>query len=442
MKLRAARPAGIEGQGVVAGRGPVYYGYWLVGVAFIAQFVSVGTQNYVIGIFLKPMTQDLGWSRTEFTLSRTLGQFIMAFTGLMIGGYVDRRGGRRPMTVGITVLVAALTLTSFVQSLWQWVLLNGVLLTAGAALVGNLVVNVTLSKWFVQKRGQVVGIAAMGVSFAGIALPTLMTSVVDTFGWRAAWRVLAVGAAVLVYPLTLLMRRAPEDSGLHPDGRSDAQVAAGMGGVAAADFASSLTRAQAMRTPTFYLIVLAFGLFSISIPVMLLQTIPFMTDAGYSRATASLMITLTSIPAFLTKPVWGYFIDRTEAKRLASIGAALIAVALTLIVFAVRAETHPLVYLGFVTLGCGWGGQIPLQEVVWASYFGRRHLGAVRSAGLPFSLIISASAPILTSIYFDRVGSYDGAFLVLAGLTTVAAVLVLLVRQPTRVGERHGPPIR
>lgn len=439
MKLRASPDVGTAPVVAATRRTPLYYGYWLVGAAFVAQFVSVGTQNYVIGIFLKPMTQELGWTRTEFTLARTLGQFVLAFTGLLIGGYVDRRGGRRPMTVGITILTAALFLLSYVHSLWQWVLLNGVLLTAGAALVGNLVVNVTLSKWFVQKRGRVVGIAAMGVSFAGIALPTLMTAVVDSFGWRVAWRVLAVGAAVLVYPLTLLIRRAPEDDGLHPDGRTDAQVAAGLGSAAAADLAASLTRAQAMRTPTFYLIVLAFGLFSISIPVMLLQTIPFMTDAGYSRATASLMITLTSIPAFLTKPVWGYFIDRTEARWLAAIGAALIAVALVLVVVAVRTQTPPLVYLGFVTLGCGWGGQIPLQEVVWASYFGRRYLGAVRSAGLPFSLIISASAPILTSVYFDRVGSYDGAFLALAGLTTIAAVVMLLVRRPDRVSAVLGP---
>src|SRR6476659_5902058 len=78
----------------------MYYGAWLVFAAFIAQFVSVGSSNYVIGVFLKPMTQDLGWTRSEYTLARTLGQFVMAFTGLFVGSYVDRYGGRRPMTVG------------------------------------------------------------------------------------------------------------------------------------------------------------------------------------------------------------------------------------------------------------------------------------------------------------------------------------------------------
>ncbi len=410
----------------------MYYGYWLVGAAFIAQFVAVGSQNYVIGVFLKPMTQDLGWTRSEFTLSRTLGQFIMAFVGLFIGGYVDRNGGRRLMTFGIAVLSCALLLCSMVQTLWQWVILNGVILTVGASMIGNLVVNVTLAKWFVEKRGRVAGIAAMGVSFAGIVLPPLMTAVVDAWGWRTAWRLLAAGAALIIFPLSLVMRRAPEDHGLHPDGKTDAQMAAGMGRAAAADFASSLTRREALRTGSFYVIVVTFGLFALSIPVMLLQTIPFMTDAGYSRATASLMITLASIPSFLSKPIWGYFIDRTEPKRLASLGALINAVALVLIVLAVRASIHPLVYAGFFLLGCGWGGQIPLQEVIWASYFGRRYLGAVRSAGLPFALFLGAGGPLLVSVYFDRVGNYDGAFLAVAALSLAASALVLLVRRPTR----------
>jgi MFS family permease len=410
----------------------VYYGYWLVGAAFVAQFVSVGSQNYVIGVFLKPMTDEMGWTRSEFTLSRTIGQVVMAFTGFFIGAYVDRRGGRRLMLAGITVLSIALFLCGSVQTLWQWLVLNGLMLTAGAAMVGNLVVNVTLSKWFVEKRGQVIGIAAMGVSFAGVVLPPLMTAVVEAWGWRAAWRLLAIFAAALIYPISLLMRRAPEDYGVYPDGRSAAQVAAGLGQAAARDFATSLTRAQALRTPSFYFVVLAFGLFALSIGVMLLQTIAFLTDAGYSRATASLMMTLTSIPALVTKPVWGYFIDKTDPKRLASLGAALNGLALVVIVAGVRSGADAVVYLGFFTLGCGWGGLIPLQEVVWASFFGRRHLGAVRSAGMPFSIVLSAGGPLFTSAYYDAVGSYDGAFQTIAASSMLAAVLMLMVRRPTR----------
>jgi OFA family oxalate/formate antiporter-like MFS transporter len=356
----------------------------------------------------------------------------MAFIGFFVGSYVDRHGGRRLMQVGAIVLGISLFATSFVQTQWQWLLLNGLAVTSGAALMGNLVVNVTLSKWFVVQRGRMVGIASMGVSSAGVVLTPVATAVVDGVGWRMAWRLLAISAVAIILPLSLLMRRAPEDHGLHPDGRTAEEIAAGAGRAAAADFASSLTRREAVRTPAFYLIVFGFGFGALSIGVMLAQTIPYLTDAGYSRTLASLMITLTSIPSMLSKPVWGYLGERLEASKLSAIGFVTNAVSLVVIVVAVRAHADPLVFGGFLVLGFGWGGLIPLQEVIWADYFGRRYLGAVRSAGLPLALTISASAPFLSTVYFDRVGNYDGAFLTVAVLAIVATVLVLLARRPNR----------
>jgi sugar phosphate permease len=415
----------------------VYFGYWLIGAAFIANFVSAGLSSYVFGAFFKPMTDELEWSRSAFTLARTVGQFFFAIAGLGIGVYVDRHGGRRLMRIGVAVLAAALFAQSYVHELWQWIVLNGLVLTAGAAMMGNLVVHITLAKWFVEKRGRAVGIAAMGVSFSGVLLTPLATALVDAVGWRDAWRVLAVVALVIIVPITFLMRRTPEDYGLHPDGKSATEVAAGGGRVAARDFASSLTRREALHSRAFYLIIFGFGLGQLSIGMMLVQTIPFMTDAGYSRATASLMITLASVPSMLTKPVWGYFIDRGEAQRLTRISFTLIAIGLLTVVAAKRADLPIALFAGFFVMGIGWGGNQPLQEVVWATFFGRRYLGAVRGAGLPFALVLNAGAPLASSIYFDRVGNYDGAFIVVALLTAIAIGLVAMAKRPFRAGDEE-----
>ncbi len=425
-------PSHPDEAGVPAGRPPIFYGYWLVGAAFIGQMVSAGMQSYIFGAFLKPMADDLDWTRAEFTLARTVGMVVTALIGLYIGGAVDRRGGRLLMQVGIVVLAVALFACSYVTELWQWIVLNGVILSIGAAMIGNLVVNVTLAKWFVEKRGRAVGFAAMGVSFAGITIAPLCTLLIDEFGWPAAWRILAAGSLVLILPISFLMRRAPEDYGLHPDGKTEAQVAAGGGARAAADYASSFTRAEAIRTPAFYLVVFAFGLGVLSVATIVVQTIPYMTDAGYSARTAALMVTLPSIPSFALKPVWGYLIDRTDVQRLSVIGFIIAAISLTVIVFSVRAGFTPGVFIGFFFLGCGWGGYIPLQEVVWAAFFGRRYLGAVRSAALPITLAIGAVSPLLTSLYYDVVGNYDGAFLGIAVCALIAVVLMLLAKKPVR----------
>jgi MFS transporter, OFA family, oxalate/formate antiporter len=416
----------------------VYYGWWLVGAAFTAQLISVGAQNYVFGTFQKPMTEELGWERSEFVLARTIGMALFAVTGLFIGSYVDRHGGKRLMRVGVLILGGAMFTQSYVQELWQWWLVNGLMLTTGAAMTGNLVVNVTVAKWFVEKRGRAVGVSAMGVSAAGILITPLAAVLIDAVGWRDAWRWLALGAVLVIIPISFLMRRTPEDHGLHPDGKTAAEVAAGGGARAAADFASSMTRSEALRTPVFYLIVASFGFGGLSIGMILINAIPYMEDAGYSSTTAALMITVASVPSMITKPIWGYFIDRLDARQMAMAGFVLTGVALVAVVYTVRAQADWLIYGSFFLLGTGWGGMIPLQEVIWASFFGRRYLGSVRSAGMPFALGMSASSPFLTALYFDKIGDYDGVFLAVAGFAFVAVVLMSFARPPTRSAASEG----
>ena len=410
------------------GRRPlIFYGYWLVAAAFIAQFVSAGMQNYVIGPFLTPMIDELHFTRAEYTLPRSIGQFVAAAAGFVIGTWVDRLGARVFMIAGLSLLVTALLLSSYVTNLWQWVVLNGLVLSVGAALVGNLVVNVTLSKWFVILRGRAIAIAAMGVSLAGVVLTPAVTASIDLVGWRETWRLLAGLSVLLIVPAAMLMRSSPERHGLHPDGATEVMANSAI----QADYDRSMTRREALRTTTFYWLVSAFGLFVITIQVMLLQTIPMLTDAGYGRTTAAAMIAITSVPALLSKPVWGWLIDELKPAPLASLSSALTALSLFVIVWGTGALNLPALYAGFFLLGIGWGGMIPLQEVIWGAYFGRRYIGAVRSAAMPFALVFGAGAPLATSYYFDIFGNYDGAILAVAAANLVSAVMLLAIPRPS-----------
>lgn len=380
---------------------------------------------------MAPMLDELGWSRFDFTVPRTIGQGVMAIVGFFVGTYVDRIGPRRFMLVGTCILGLSVYAHAWVETVLGWWLINGLALTTGAALLGNLVVNVTLAKWFVELRGSAVAWAAMGVSFAGVLITPGITWGIDIVGWRDAWKWLAVFSVLVMVPVVLVMRRAPEDHGLHPDGKSDAEVASGQAQRAADDFSQSMTRQEALRTTAFYGLVFAFGLFTMGIGVMLLQTIPYVTDAGIPRVTAALMITVASIPAMLTKPVWGYFIDRMNApRRLASLSAAITGIAISVIVYGQSEGSLGWLYAGYIGLGMGWGGMIPLQEVIWAGYFGRRYLGSIRGVAMPISMVMGASAPLLSSYYYDVVGSYDGAIMVVAGLNLASAVMILLVPRP------------
>ncbi|MFK7864604.1 MAG: MFS transporter [Pseudohongiellaceae bacterium] len=401
-----------------------YYGYWIVLAGFLTQFIAVGMTNYIVGSFMVPMTDEFGWTRAEFSASRSIGQIVLAMTGFFIGTHIDRLGGKPFVLVGGIVLSLSLFSLGSINNLSQWLVINGLILTMGAAMIGNLVVNVTLGKWFVEKRGRAIAFAGMGISLAGIILPPVVTGLIDQLGWRTAWEILAVAAAVITLPAAFIVRRCPEDFGFHPDGKTNQQMEEGDGSAAIADFKKSLTRAQAMQTSTFYFLVLAFGLFQISITVMLLQTIPLMTDAGYSRLVASTMISLSSIPAFFSKPLWGVMIDHYNPKKLAALGALATGFAVMLIVFSVSNRIDNLVYFGFLMMGVGWGGLLPLQEVIWASFFGRRYLGSVRSTAMPFTFGMSAIGPIVVGYYYDVVGNYNLALIAIA-ICNIASALML-----------------
>jgi len=408
----------------------VFYGYWIVAAAFVAQFVSLGVFSYVSSSFMIPMVDDLGWSRAEFTVSRTVGQFVMAVTGFLVGTFVDRYGGRPLMLIGTTILSVSLAMHSQVTVLWQWVVLNGVVATVGCAMIGNLVVNVSLAKWFVERRGQAIAWSTMGVSMAGVVITPLVTYLIDAIDWQTTWLLLAVGSALVMYPISFVMRRAPEDHGWHPDGKTCQDVAAGRTVRAADDFARSMTRRQALRTVSFYALAVAFGLFTINIVVMLFQTVPYLCDVGFSRRQAALAITVASVPAMVAKPIWGYFIDHMPAQPLAALSAAFTGLSLFWIVFAVYGDSLTWVFVGYFLLGVGWGGMMPIQEVIWASFFGRRYLGAVRGAGLPLALIIGAPAPLLVSYYHDMYGTYQGALMAIAGLNVMSGLLIVMVPRP------------
>ena len=186
-----------------------------------------------------PMTEEFGWTRTEFSASRSIGQMVLALTGFAIGAQIDKHGGRRFILIGSFVLSGSVFSMSLVQTLPQWLFGNGLMLTMGAALVGNLVVNVTLGKWFVEGRGRAVSIAAMGISLSGMILPIGATWLIDNYSWQEAWRVLGLGTLIVTFPAALVVRRAPEDYGLYPDGKTKSQLAVGQGAAANIDFDNS-----------------------------------------------------------------------------------------------------------------------------------------------------------------------------------------------------------
>ncbi len=196
----------------------IYYGWFIVVAALCAQMTAVAIQSHAQAVFLEPMTTDLGWSRTDFTWAQTFGTLVMSGGGFVVGSLLDAKGPRPFMLLGAVVMSASVVSLSQVDSVWQFLLLRGVGITLGSLMLGNLVVNTTVSKWFVRKRAWAITISTMGLSISGAVTPRIVAELISAYGWQTSWVILGLGLLVLAIPAAFVMRRRPEDYGLLPDG--------------------------------------------------------------------------------------------------------------------------------------------------------------------------------------------------------------------------------
>ena len=414
----------------------IFYGWYVVGVALVAQFVAIGTQTYAGTAFFTPMATELGWTRSEFSSVQTVSTIVMGMIGFLIGALIDRRGPRPLMFAGALICGVSLIATSRVENLWEFYLVRGVAQTVGNAMLGNMVVNVTISKWFIAKRGMAVAIASAGVSLGGVLMTPLMTRIIDAYGWRDAWVFLGFLVFVLILPSAFIIRRAPEDHGLHPDGMlpEEAAIHAAKRGRMSSATEVQWTRPEATRTATLWLVIFAYGIANVGIGALLLHLIPYLTDHGWDRDRAAWLYSVQAWLAFISKPIWGRLMDRVHPRYLSAVGFFLGALGVIAVLAAGRTDSWQLMALALALWGFGIGGSIPLQETVWADYFGRRHLGQIRAVAMPFSIIFGAGGPLLAGELYDRTGNYNVAFLLFALFWLIGFVLILLARPPRKPG--------
>ena len=416
-------------------RGGVFWGWWIVIGAVVGQFVAMGTGTTIAGVFLRPMTEELNWTSAEYTLGASAALVVGGFVSFAVGPLTDRFGARPLMLAGACVYAGAFLAMSQVDALWQFILLSMLAGGIGFSLVGGLVVNITLSKWFVVRRGWAVALGSSGISLAGLIMPVAMTEVVDSMGWRDAFAVLAVFAFAIIVPIALLMRRQPEDYGLLPDGtRPGAGQHAAKSRSAIEqqrrDAANSYRRGEAIRTPAMWLLIMGYGLHTWAVLAVLVHAIPFMTDSGFTRTEAALAIALNGGANLISKFVWGYFLQRVHVRYLSATSLTACALGVALMLFTAHTGLWGLMFFAFFLWGFGFGGTVPLSEFIWAKYFGRVHIGAVRGTSLPFIVVLQALGPILAGLYFDIFSSYVGVFAVFAAAHLIGAVAILVSREP------------
>lgn len=401
----------------------------MVGGAVVCLFAWMGVSQAAGGVFLKPVVDDLGWQVWQFTLGTSLASAAGGLSGIVAGSIVDKRGPRLLILFGALIAAACLFGLSRQSHLWLFLALYALAGLLGWNLFSSTVINPTITKWFIRKRGWALALGSIGVSLASLIAPVTMTFIVDNWDWRVGYAAMGVFILAAVLPVSFIMRRAPEDYGLLPDGDSD-EPAYVPGQAARSQETTSFTRGEAVRTSAFWLLLLGFAFNMAALISVLVHAIPFLTDAGFSRAIAASALAVNGLGNLASKAAWGYGLQRIHPRFLVLTAFATSTAGVILILTATVAGLYAILFPAFFLYGFGFGGTIPLGEFTWAKYFGRRHIGAIRGLGNPVAILFSGLGPILIGLWFDLAGSYQPAFYAIIASFFIGATLVALSREP------------
>lgn len=383
--------------------------------------MAMGTLNF--GLFVRPMGDELGISRATFGWAQSVRSFAGALTSPWIGRIIDKYGARWLLAGATFATALAMLALGGIQSGWQMVLLFGVIGLTGFAAPGSLVTSVPVMKWFETKRGRAVAMLSLGIPIGALLLLPLTQLLIDHLGWRMAWVVLGTFGAVVIIPLSIIfVRRQPEDMGLVVDGGEP-----GDPDNPTPPDTVSLTLAEAIRTPAFWALTIVFSLVSMSIGTIGLHRMPAFIDRGIDALDVALATSLDAIFAGVATFGMGMISERYPSKYLGAFGFVLLSIASVVTIYA---TTTPMMYFSMAIFGLGIGGMMFLQNVVWAEYFGRLHLGAIRGAVMPITLIVGGIGAPLAGYVRDATGTYDIVWWVGAVLLFVGAVVVVLTKPP------------
>jgi OFA family oxalate/formate antiporter-like MFS transporter len=420
----------------------VFYGWYVVAVAFLTNFMATGTGFYIFNALMKPLCDERGWTRTELNAAPAIGLGVGILSSLLYGTLVTRVGPRILMFLGAIVSGLAFASLGLASKIGHFYFLC-MLLYLGNGAMSGIVSNTAVSNWFVEKRGKALGLATAGISLSGAVLPFLAMRILDKSDLPSVFLRTGLMTWTLAPVIWLLVRDWPEEWGMVPDGWPSEGGARGEGeplenmvatGAANPGFAVSggpdpevlWKPGGIVRTRAFWMAGFAYGLVMMGTVGVMFQLGPRFTDIGYDRRTAMALVSLTALIATFGKTAWGMLCDRYDPKRVVAVLMAFNGLGLALALVPVSSFALSLFILLF---GFAMGGIMSTLPILVADLYGRESFAAV-SRFVSLFIVLEVGGYLLMGQSYDRTGSYNAAYAAFVFLDLAAAGLILMATRP------------
>jgi MFS family permease len=383
-----------------------FYGWVVVGVGILVTCVGVGAM-LALTVFLQPMAETMGWSRTGISTAALLNWLGMGAGAFAWGALSDRFGTRAVVLCGGVLLGLGLVTASRAATLGQFQLLFGIIVGVAAGSFYTPL-TATTTRWFTRHRSLAVALVSAGLSVGSAVMGPLARWLISAYDWRFAMLVMGDLVWLVVIPAALLVRNPPAPAA--GAGSSDAGVGA------------QLTAAQALRTPQFAALALAYFACCAAHSGPIFHMVSHAMDHGVSAMAAATVLSVAALASLCGKIVCGLVADRVGARRTLVAGLALQAVAMSGYLV-----THDLAtfYAVALVFGVAYGGVMPLYAILVREYFGARIMGTAFGAIAFVSTLGMALGPVTGGWLYDVSGSYVWLFVgsVVIGLGAVAIAL-------------------
>ena len=402
-----------------------FYGWIIVVSSFLSSMINSGTGSYALGFFIIPMGEELHISRTQFSLIpifKLVTLPLLPYLGILL----DRRHGAR-IIVTLGSLLGGLTLASvyFVHNIWLFFLTYGILYSLATSAMGSQLVGPTLiAKWFVRMRGRAMAIGTMGISAGGVIVAPVAGISISILGWRASWMVLGIMTIVSIVPISLLfLRRSPEDINLTPDG----------GNASKASFKreieiDSWTLAQAIRNFQFWILIVIQSLGLAGLVLVLFHEVAYIQDKGLSINTATMVATSLAFSAMISRLLFGFLSEKVDTRIVLAI--CFIPAGITTYLIIPSNSAFALLVWG-ISHGFFMGGFPTITGYAMPQYFGRKHLGSIRGAISPITVVISAISPLIGGLLWDEKNSYTTPFIIFGTCWIMGGILAFTLGRPS-----------
>lgn len=424
MRFRERPSTGSPGQPGLRppGRGNTFYGWWIVAIGCLQEIVRGGTFNTGFTLYFLPILTELNLSRAATSLPFSLARLEAALEGPLVGYLIDRWGPRAIMVVGTGAAGVGFILLSYTHSYTFFVMVFLGLLTGGFQAGFNQATLATVNHWFRRKRALAMSLVQTGQAIGGVLLFPLVALAVFNLGWRTA-AVLSGTLVLLLIPLVLLIRHAPESMGLLPDGETrPALPPAGVTGQPTywPEEPVDMPAREALKTSSFWCLAAFHSLRNIPYGGVSVHLVPMLVWKGLDETSAAFFVGLMALGTTVIRPLTGWLGDRWSKQRIGALGVLLGAAGLGVLLVSNGARWHLVLFV----LLFAWADGV--NSATWAligDFFGRRRFATIRGWIALTQSLATMPAAVCTGWVYDRTQSYAAIlipFMVCYGLSALA----------------------